>query len=173
MAYRLSLRKKNLLVAIHVLSVVAWFGGAICMLLLGLYMKNAHNGEQLYYTLSNMHLIDTTLIRFPALIVLISGVMLSIWTQWGLIKYYWVVIKLVLTVLIIFMGIMFLGDWLSFLVKTAERYGIVALQKDTFQTTSLSLISASIFNIISMTIMTCITYFKPFGKIKKALKAKN
>ncbi|BCU81921.1 hypothetical protein JIR001_17040 [Polycladomyces abyssicola] len=87
MAYRLSLRKKQLLVSIHVFSVVAWFGGAMCMLLLGLYMKHADNGEQLYYTLTNMHLIDITLIRYPAIMVFVTGIMLSIWTQWGLIKH--------------------------------------------------------------------------------------
>ncbi|MFC7441569.1 hypothetical protein [Laceyella putida] len=171
MAYRLNLRKKNLLVSIHVLSIVAWFGGAMCMFMLGLYMKNAKNGEQLYYILSDMHLIDATLIRYPALVVFISGVLLSVWTQWGLVKYYWIVIKLVLTTLIIIFGIMFLGDWLSFLLETAHHYGFTALQKHDFQTTSLSLILASAMNILAMTIMTCVTYFKPFGKIKKSAKS--
>lgn len=75
--------------------------------------------------------------------------------------------KALFTILIIFMGIMYLSDWLSFLLKTAEHDGIVALQNDAFQTTSVSLISASIFNIFAMIMMTCVTYFKPFGKIKK------
>ncbi|MGA9172577.1 MAG: hypothetical protein WBZ33_01140, partial [Thermoactinomyces sp.] len=137
------------------------------MLLPGLYMQNARNGEQLYYILADMHLIDVTLIRYPALMVFISGVLLSIWTQWGLIKYYWVVIKFALTLLIILIGILFLGDWLSFLLETANHLGLDAFQKHDFQTTSWSLIFISAFNILAMALMTCITYFKPFGKIKK------
>ncbi|RAL24092.1 hypothetical protein [Thermoflavimicrobium daqui] len=166
MAYRLNLMKKNGLVTIHVLSIIAWFGGAMCMLILGLYMKNAKNGEQLFYILSDMHLIDITLIRYPALVVLISGVLLSIWTHWGLVKYYWVIIKLILTILIIIIGIIYLSDWLSFLIETADRYRFNALQKSDFQRTSSLLILTSLFNILAMAIMTGVTYFKPFGKIK-------
>jgi uncharacterized membrane protein len=173
MAYRLNIRKKNLLVALHVLSVVAWFGGTICLLLLGLYLKNAENGDQLYYTLSSMHVIDETLIKYPALATLISGILLSVWTQWGLVKYYWIVIKFILTIVIILMGILFINDWFSFLVKTAEHYGFASLQKQDFQTTWLSLILAASFNIMAMAIMTFLTYFKPFGKIKKTIKTKS
>lgn len=98
MAYRLSVRKKQMLVAIHVLSVMAWFGGTCCMLLLGWSMRSAENGPQLLYTLSSMHIVDEALLKYPALVALISGVLLSVWTNWGLTKYYWVLIKLILTV---------------------------------------------------------------------------
>lgn len=167
MAYRLNLRKKNLLVTIHVLSVIAWFGGAICMLLLGLYMQKAEDGEQLYYTLANMHLIDATLIRYPALVAFISGILLSVWTQWGLFKHYWVVIKFALTLFIILIGIFFLNNWLSFLLEHAPLFGLGSFHHHQFQTTSLSLINVSLFNILAMALMTLITYFKPLGKIRK------
>src|SRR5690606_24640634 len=74
MAYRLSVRKKQMLVAIHVLSVMAWFGGTCCMLLLGWSMRSAENGPQLLYTLSSMHIVDEALLKYPALVALISGV---------------------------------------------------------------------------------------------------
>lgn len=167
MAYRLNMRKKKVLVAIHVLATMAWFGGALCMLILGIYMGNAENQEQLLYTLANMHLIDGTLIKYPALVVLITGLMLSVWTHWGLAKHYWVLIKLVFTFLIILIGILFLSDWLSFLMETAELNQSAALQNDSFNKTRFYLTAGAIFNIALMALMTLVTYFKPFGKIKR------
>lgn len=171
MAKNISIKKKHLLVSIHVIAFVSWFGATLCLLLLGFYLKNAENSAQLVYTLKSMQIIDENLLKYPALATLISGILLSIWTQWGLVKYYWVVIKLVLTIVIILLGIFFINDWFSLLVKTAQEFGNNALKNDEFQSTWFSIIVTAIFNIISMTFMTLITYYKPFGKIKKKVKS--
>jgi hypothetical protein len=139
-------------------------------LILGIYMGNAENGEQLYYTLSSMHMIDGTLIKYPAMVVLITGLMLSVWTHWGLTKHYWVLIKLVSTFFIIMLGILFLSDGLSFLIATAEKDHLAALQNASFHRTSISLTLGAIFNVAAMVMMTLVTYYKPFGKIKRKPK---
>lgn len=165
MAYRLSLRKKQLLVAIHVLSVMAWFGGTCCMLLLGWYLRSAENGEQLFYTLSSMHLVDEALLKYPALVALVTGVLLSVWTHWGLTRYYWVLIKLVLTVGIIQFAIFFVSRWFSFLLSAAEQWGYAAYRQDAFRSVWMSNMLGGAVNLAALLFMTLITYFKPFGKI--------
>jgi uncharacterized membrane protein len=167
MAVRLHLRKKQLLVSIHVIAVALWFGGTMGMFLLGFYLKNAVNGEQLYYTLVSMHVIDESLLKYPALVTLITGIMLSVWTQWGLFKHYWVLIKFVLTIVTILLGILFLNDWFSFLVTTAEELGFSAIQNQDFQNAWFSMIVTGSFNLLCLVLMTFVTYMKPFGKIKK------
>lgn len=164
---KLNLTKKNILVSIHVISICAWFGSTLCLILLGFYLKNAQNTEQLVYTLTSMHLIDENLLKFPALATLITGILLSIWTQWGLVKYYWIVIKLIITILIILLGIFFINDWFQYLIEAADKIGIQALNKHSFKSTWLLIILTGVFNLICMGFMTFITYFKPFGKIKK------
>ncbi|PLR66925.1 DUF2269 family protein [Bacillus sp. UMB0893] len=170
MAIRLSLRKKQVLVSIHVISVTLWFGGTMGMLLLGFYLKNAVDGEQLYYTLLSMHVIDESLLKYPALLTLITGIMLSVWTQWGLFKHYWVLIKLALTIVTILLGIFFINDWFSFLVTTAEELGFSALQNQDFHNVWFSMILTGSFNLLCLVMMTFVTYIKPFGKIKKIVK---
>lgn len=164
---KINLTKKNILVSIHVIAFCTWFGATLSLILLGFYLKNAENGNHLIYTLSSMHIIDETLLKFPALATLITGILLSLWTQWGLVKYYWVVIKLILTILIILLGIFFINDWFALLINAADQLGIEALKTHSFQSTWLSIIITGIFNLFCMTLMTFITYFKPFGKIKK------
>jgi uncharacterized membrane protein len=170
MAYRLKIKQKQWLVIIHVITVISWFGGVIGMLTFGLSLLYAENGQQLYYTLMNLHLIDETLIKYPALAVLLTGILLSVWTQWGLFKHYWVVIKLVLTLVIIGIGIFYLSDWLNFLLETAQKNHIFSSQLTTFQSVGWKLLGGTIFNLLAMFFMTIITYLKPFGKIKKQQK---
>ena len=165
MSYKLPVKKKQAIIIIHVLSLVCWLGGALVMLLLGMYMLKAENGDQLYYTLENMHSVDAVFIRYTALVALLSGIALSVWTNWGLFKYYWIVIKLVLTVLLIVFGIVYMGDWLSQIVRTADQARLLALSDAAFLNTSYSLIGGALANIISLVFMTAISYFKPFGKI--------
>ncbi|MFD0619626.1 hypothetical protein ACFQZR_19330 [Paenibacillus sp. GCM10027629] len=170
MIYKLSIKKKQLIIVIHVLSVVCWLGGAMCMLLLGTYMLNAENGEQLYYTLDNMHLIDVVFIRYTALVALLTGIVLSVWTNWGLFKHYWILIKLILTLSLIGFGIEYMGDWLSHIVRIAKQERFDALSDAAFLNSSYSLIGGAIANIVSLIFMTAISYFKPFGKINNKVQ---
>ncbi|KKI90563.1 hypothetical protein WQ54_21800 [Bacillus sp. SA1-12] len=166
MAYRLSMKKKQILVSIHVLSLVAWLGGTICMLLLGFYMKGAENREQLYYTLSSMNVIDVSLLKYPALVTLLTGILLSIWTQWGLIKHYWVLVKWILTFVIIIFSIIVTSEAFAFLLETVDKIGFISLQNKDFQIAWLQTIWGASINIVAMIFMTFITYLKPFGKVK-------
>ncbi|MCY9591168.1 hypothetical protein PC41400_26795 [Paenibacillus chitinolyticus] len=170
MSYRLSMKQKNWVVVLHVLSIVGWLGGAVCMLLLSRHMLYADQGEQLYYTLENMHLIDSTLIRYPALIALVTGIVLSLWTQWGIFKYYWILIKLVLTVSLIVFGITCMGQWLSELFRTADEMRLAALGDAKFLDTAYRLLGGAVANIGALVFMTAISYFKPLGKIRKTAR---
>ncbi|UUZ81917.1 hypothetical protein LJK88_46560 [Paenibacillus sp. P26] len=142
------------------------------MLLLLIFVKKAENAEQLYYSLQSIHILDENLVKFPALATLFTGILLSVWTQWGLVKYYWVVIKLVLTILSILLGIFFINDWFAYLLSTAKEHGFAALQGSDFQTKWLATVLAAIFNNAAYALMVFITYFKPFGKIRKGPKSK-
>lgn len=167
MSYKLSIKKKQWIIVIHVLSVVCWLGGAMCMLLLGTYMLKAENGEQLYYTLENMHRIDAVFIRYTALVALLTGIVLSVWTNWGLFKHYWILIKLILTVALIAFGIEYMGDWLSQIVRIGKQERYLALSDTAFLNASYSLLGGALANIVSLVFMTAVSYFKPFGKINR------
>ncbi|GIO16580.1 hypothetical protein J19TS2_61350 [Cohnella xylanilytica] len=167
MAYRLSQKSKQLLVAIHVIAVASWTGGTFGMLLLGIYLGSAANGDQLTYTLASMEVIDENLLKYPALLTLLTGILLSIWTQWGLVKHYWVAIKLTLTVATILIGIFFLNDWTESLGDLVRESGFAAMRDPAYRSTRTSMLVTAGFNLVCLLLMVIITYFKPFGKIKK------
>jgi uncharacterized membrane protein len=170
MAYKLTQKKKSILVAIHVLSVASWIGGTLAMILLAFYLKSGANDEQLLYTMASMEVIDENLLKYPALLTLLTGILLSVWTQWGLVKHYWVLLKFVLTLLTIMIGILFLSKWTAGLGELIEDIGFLSLQNEEFNSTWLSIVITSIFNLLCLCFMTFITYLKPFGKVKKNRK---
>lgn len=163
MAYRLSQKKKSLLIAIHVISLAAWIGGTLGMLLLGIYLYSAENAAQLTYTLASMEIIDENLLKYPALMTLLTGILLSLWTQWGLVKHYWVIIKLGLTIITIMIGIFFLNKW----TDLDEGMGFASLQDGGFHSKWLDIVTTSSINLFFLLFMVFITYYKPFEKIKK------
>ncbi|MBB6634236.1 hypothetical protein [Cohnella thailandensis] len=167
MAYKLGQKKKQLVVAIHVIAVASWIGGTLGMILLAVYLQSAANGEQLAYTLSSMEVIDENLLKYPALLTLLTGILLSLWTQWGLVKHYWIVIKLALTVITILLGIFFLDNWTASLADLIADMEFATLQSQTFQSTWLSILIMACFNLFCLLLMVFITYYKPFGRIKK------
>ncbi|WJH36153.1 hypothetical protein N6H14_09940 [Paenibacillus sp. CC-CFT747] len=117
--------------------------------------------------LGSMEIIDQNLLKYPALATLLTGILLSVWTQWGLLKHYWVVLKLVLTLATILIGIFFLNDWTASLASLTESRGNAALASREFQQTWSAVIRTSSFNLGCLLFMIVITYLKPFGKIRK------
>ncbi|SFJ76661.1 hypothetical protein [Thermoflavimicrobium dichotomicum] len=166
MSKRLSIRQKQWFLIAHIVFFTAWLGGALCMFLLGLWAIMNGQKHDLAQTYTLIHLIDDTLIKFPAIGTLVTGFILSIWTHWGVTRYYWVIIKEVLTILIILMGIFFLSDWLSEVVAIAEKHGASALGYQEFIMRRNQLLVAGFFNILAMVSMVIISVIKPWGKRK-------
>ena len=88
---------RRALLIVHVLSSVGWFGAVAAFLALavaGLGSGDAHVVSGMYLSAQ----IITWYIIVPLGIVsFLSGVIQALGTQWGLVRHYWVLIKLVLT----------------------------------------------------------------------------
>jgi len=164
MSKRLTIRQKQWFLIAHIICFVAWMGGVISMLLIGLWgiAKGPH--QDLAQTYAIIHLIDDTFVKFPAIGTLITGLILSIRTHWGVTKYVWVIIKEVLTIAIILIGIFFLSDWLGEALDIAEKLGSSALGDPGFILRRNQLIIMTIVNILIMGFMIAISVIQPWGK---------
>src|SRR5262245_15129203 len=91
-----SLRK--LALTAHVTSSIGWFGAVAAFLALsvvGMTSPDAHLGRAAYLA---MEVITRFVIVPLAIVSLLSGIVSSLGTKWGLFRYYWVLVKLVITV---------------------------------------------------------------------------
>lgn len=101
---RASPRVYRLLLATHIIVSVGWLGIVFAKLVLGLraMMSNAPGvSDALYLSMGVVN------IAFPpaAIGTLVTGVLLSLGTKWGLLQHYWVATKLALSVGVIVTGI--------------------------------------------------------------------
>ncbi|SHE67981.1 hypothetical protein SAMN05444392_102349 [Seinonella peptonophila] len=165
---RLSQKKKQWLVILHVLLIFVWFSGSITTFTLGVYVMNVKDGAELLMTYDHIHMIDLYLIRFPALGVLISGVILSIWTHWGLTKYYWVMTKEVLTILVIVLGSFGVNTWVTDNVMILFAHESGSFVNSQFAWNQSAIIMTSIIQLSAMIFMTMISYLKPWGKRRQS-----
>ena len=83
----------------HVTSSVGWFGAVVAFLALALAGMTSQDTLLVRAAYLVMGVITWGVIVPLALISLLTGVVSSLFTRWGLFRYYWVLLKLVITVL--------------------------------------------------------------------------
>jgi hypothetical protein len=87
--------RRNLLLTLHVLATVGLFGADVVLLTLGISSVLGAEPRTIYPAAS---MIGTVVLAPLAVTSLLSGLLLAATTRWGITKYWWVVIKLAITV---------------------------------------------------------------------------
>ena len=108
---KLGLKGKSWLKGFHIFFACAWVGAGISMLLLSLLDGHIQNGDELYAVNDSIQLLDYYIIIPAALGSLITGLLISLFTNWGFFKFNWVIFKWVATVAQIIFGTFWLGPW--------------------------------------------------------------
>lgn len=83
----------------HVISSVGWFGAVAAFLALALAGMTSQDAVTVRAAYLAMELTTRFVIVPLAFVSLGSGVVSSLATRWGLFRYYWVLVKLVITIL--------------------------------------------------------------------------
>ena len=92
-------RLRRVLLSVHIIGSVGWIGAAAAYLALGVAARAARNVETVRAAWIGMELTGWFVIVPFAISALITGVLLSLATPWGLFRHYWVAISLALTAL--------------------------------------------------------------------------
>src|SRR5699024_7550496 len=97
---RLPPRGRKFLLAVHVIFSIAWIGVSSCMVvlsLMGLSFDDPRMVEAIYQALK---IFDLTVITITSFTSVASGILLACYTPWGLFKHWWVIIKMVLSIIV-------------------------------------------------------------------------
>ncbi|AUG79423.1 hypothetical protein CFP65_4695 [Kitasatospora sp. MMS16-BH015] len=95
--FRLSPRARKGAVIAHVVSSVGWLGLMLCLLTLGLAGLLTDRAETLRSAYRVLPLLGDALVLPLSLASLLTGLVLSLGTPWGLFRYHWVTVKFWLT----------------------------------------------------------------------------
>src|SRR5260370_374466 len=83
----------------HVITSVGWFGAVAAFLALSIAGMTSQDAQLVRAAYLVMGLTTWFIIVPLALASLLTGVVSSLGTKWGLFRYYWIVVKLLITIL--------------------------------------------------------------------------
>ena len=153
---------------VHVLSSMLWMGAALAMMVLT-FAKGSRptNAAELYAFCLCVKLIDDFVIIASCGISALSGMLLSWKTPWGFFKYWWVAVKLVITVALLAVGASLLGPWINETEHLARTNGWEAQSLPRYQAVEWRV---SVLGSIQMVILAFVLYasiHKPWGKVER------
>ena len=143
---------------LHVVSACSWFGSVLAVVLIFLFTKNELDHSIMISNNKLIERIDHWIIIPSSVLCYFTGIILSWKTNWGFLKYKWIVTKLIIGSLLMLFGIFFLGPWIlkfpTISITEFSKYNNLQLKL------GVSMITQSVFILIIIIISTT----KPWGK---------
>jgi hypothetical protein len=150
---------RKLALTTHVTSSVGWFGAVAAFLALavsGLAGSNAQTVRAAYLT---MDLITWGVIVPLSLAALVTGVVQSVGTTWGIFRYQWIVAKLVLTIVATVILLVHTQPIGRVAALAAQR----ALSSADLRQLRLQLIADAGAAMVALLVATTLSVYKPWG----------
>ena len=89
---------RKLVLTVHLTSSLGWIGAVVAYLALGVSAVTSRDAQTVRAAWIAMELTGWSVIVPLALAALLTGLVMSLGTPWGLFRHYWVLISLVLTI---------------------------------------------------------------------------
>ncbi|MCG5214647.1 DUF2269 family protein [Streptosporangium sp. KLBMP 9127] len=157
-------RTRKLVTTLHVISSVGWLGLNLGVLTLALTGMSTGDPDLQHAAYSVLALLGGVLLIPLSLTAFVTGVLLSLFTSWGLLRYRWVIVKLVLTLIAV---VLIPSSLLPGLNEAAE---IVAnTPPGRFAAVDRSGLGAVSAGCVSTTMyLTCtiLSVYKPWGRTR-------
>ena len=154
------------MLAVHVLVAVGWFGLVVAKLILEIWAATTPEREVARVAYQFMAVLDRAMFPPAALGTLLTGVILSVGTAWGLFQHYWIVVKLVLTVAVVLTGVIFVGAWTQQAIAMSSGSGAATATSPVIGAAPTLLIYAAVAHALMLGAATVISVYKPWGRIR-------
>lgn len=143
-------------VFVHVAVSVGWMGaGAANLVLAASALRSPDGAIPAVVAYRAIHTLDTWLVIPAAFAALISGVVLSLGTVWGLVRHWWVLVKLVLTVAVIVFATLGIGVWVEWSLIDTPALGPGPH--------AVRLVVGAAANLVAFVTMIALSVWKPRG----------
>ncbi len=113
-------RWRKLVLVVHVVTSLGWLGITMVNAVLTFTSVFTDDPRRQYAAILMMGQIGEYLLLPISLLALVSGIVLSVGTKWGLVRYRWVAIKLVMTLIAVGLTLFSLLPGIRDLVAAAE-----------------------------------------------------
>lgn len=161
---RLGRRSRSLALIVHIVAASAWIGIDVLVAVLvgtGALATDPALRGLAYQALATFVVVPMAV---AALVTLASGVLLGLATRWGLVRYWWVAVKLVLNVVMVVLIFVVLRPGMSGVsVAGAE----LVAEGSTSADLSL-LVFPPVVSLTMLTLAVVLAVTKPWGRLRRA-----
>lgn len=161
---KLTVKQKNWLLSSHIGFIGLWFGTALSMVIIALSNRNTTNGDELYAINSIVKLLDDFIVIPAAVGSLLTGGLLSWLTVWGFVKFYWVIVKWISTLVLITFGTFWLGPWTNAMTSISDTERLKALENPLYMFDVKGVIIGGGIQTLCLLVIIAISVLKPWGR---------
>jgi len=152
-------RLRKFTLTAHVTSSIGWFGAVAAFLALavtGLISQDAELARAAYLAME----LTTWFVIVPlALVSLLSGVASSLGTRWGLFRYYWTLVKFLVTIFVTIVLLVHTQS-IDLLARVAAKAPVFSTDLHSLQ---LLMVVASGAALLALLVLTALSVYKPQG----------
>jgi hypothetical protein len=112
---------RRLLLSLHVVTSVGWMSQALALFALLTYGRTAPSPDLELAAYRMAEVLDAHVLLYLANASAFTGLMLAALTPWGYFRYWWVLVKLAITLSQLYLGIFILSPSLAACAAAAER----------------------------------------------------
>lgn len=153
----------RLLLAAHITVSVGWIGAALGFLVLNVVAVTSDSKEMVRGAYLSMNIIGLYAIVPLSLAALATGLIQSLGTRWGLLKHYWVVAKLVLTILCVYALLMHQFAAVAAAARLARDGSVAVVMDIRLHALGMALLGDVSGGLLVLLVITGIAIYKPWG----------
>jgi hypothetical protein len=154
----------------HLFFAFCWIIGGVALCLL-FYIIFPRAGDDVYLHARIVQVVDDWLIIGGAVGTLLTGLIYSLWTNWGFFKHRWISLKWLMITLQILFGTFVLGPCINGNVGISGRLGGAALSDSAFLHNVLVSQAGGTAQLLLLLAILVISVQKPWKKPSPASKA--
>ncbi len=162
--------RKGLLTA-HIVTAVSWIGVDIVLLVLALTALTSTDPSTVAASYVAIGAFAIVLLVPAGVLTLVTGLLLGAGTRWGIVRYWWLTVKLVITVVLTTLVILLLRPRVAEVAGRAEQAGAAGLSRDQLGNLPVDLIFPPGVSIVALLVATALAVYKPWGKTPFARRA--
>ena len=142
----------------HITFTVGWLGSVAGFLALAIAGLTSEDTQTMNATYIGMELVTRFVIVPLSIAPLITGPLLSLGTPWGLFRHYWILAKLVITILSTLILLVHIQP-ISYLSDAAVKRTLSSVD----QSLRIQMVAASTVALVALLVATTLAVYKPRG----------
>jgi len=152
------------LLTVHVTISVGWIGVEASLLALGVAGLLGHGTSMLRSVYVSIGILGNTFLLPVSLGALVTGLLLSLGTHWGLVRYYWVFIKFVLTAILTVLSIFVVNDRMQEAAARVTALQVTASARPDPGSLRFFLVVACSVGLLVLLSTNTVANYKPWGR---------